>query len=73
MAVYRVPLKRAMELIGATCNRSSLYQHLQRFRRRQQEEFGLVADNDAPASDDHGGGVEIAEGGDLMLEDKLSC
>ena len=40
-------------------------QRLHRFRSRHQEEFGLVADNDASASSDDGrGGVGI-EGGDL--------
>ena len=64
MAIYRVPVKRAIVLTGATCKRSSLYQRLDLFRSRQQEEFGLVADNDASASDDGSGGVGI-EGGDL--------
>ncbi len=48
-----------MELTGATCRRSNLYQRLQRFQKKQQELLGGDKDdndNDDDQGEDNGGG-----------------
>ena len=52
-------MKRAIELMGATCHRSSLYQGLQRFQKKQHDLLGGLEDDDNDDDDqgtDNGGG-----------------
>lgn len=58
-----------MELTGATCCRSNLYQRLQRFQKKQQELLGGDKDdndNDDNQGKDNGGGGKA--GGDTPIE-----
>ena len=70
MSKYQLPVDYAMELTGATCAKSTLYQRWKRFKDRQQERiFGAMGrdgtDGINDAEDDDGGGKA---GGDPPID-----
>ena len=70
MSKYSLPVDYAMELTGATCAKSTIYQRWKRFKDRQQEQvFGAMGkdgtDGINDADDDDGGGKA---GGDPPID-----